>query len=89
MYAAVMHLTFDPELASQAASTFSNDLLPKLRTAVGFRSGYWLDPSDGKGLGLLLFDQEGQARHASDPQHWQAPGVAIDKIEIRRVAATA
>jgi hypothetical protein len=89
MYAAVMHLSFQPELAPAAASAFTNELLPKVKAAAGFRGGYWLDPWEGEGLGFMLFDEEVQARHASSPDQWQAPGVTVTRVDIRRVAATA
>lgn len=89
MYAAVMHLSFDAALAAAAATAFTSELLPKVKAADGFRGGYWLDPEDGKGLGLILFDDQSQAARASAAEHWQAPGVVIDRVEIRRVAAIA
>jgi hypothetical protein len=89
MYAAVMHLSFVPELAPQAAAAFTGELLPRVKATDGFKGGYWLDPSDGKGLGLILFDEEEQARNASLPDRWDAPGVTVDNVQIRRVAATA
>ena len=89
MYAAVMHLTFDPDLAPLAAAAFSSDLLPKVRRAEGFRGGIWLDPSEGSGLGLILFERAEQASEASAPDNWRAPGVTLDLVEIRRVAVAA
>jgi hypothetical protein len=89
MYAAVMHLKFEPDLAAAAASAFTEHLLPKVKAARGFRNGYWLEPSEGKGLGLILFDDEDQARSASGPEQWQAPGVTVEFVDVRRVAATA
>jgi hypothetical protein len=89
MYAAVMRLSFDPELAPRAAAAFSNELLPRVKQADGFIGGYWLDPSAGEGLGLILFDEEEQARRASLPELWQAPGVTIESVNVSRVAATA
>ena len=89
MYAVVMELSFEAGLAHEAASAFSSRLLPQVTSADGFRGGYWLEPRDGKGLGLILFDEEAQARSAGAPQHWQAPGVEITQIDVRRVAASA
>lgn len=89
MYAAVMHLSFQAELAPAAASAFSTELLPRVRQSPGFVRGYWLDPVDGAGLGLLVFEDEAQAQQASLPDRWRAPGVTVDSVEIRRVAATA
>lgn len=89
MYAAVMHLSFEAELAPRAATAFSDELLPRVKKAEGFRGGYWLDPSGGEGLGLILFDEEEQARNASSPDLWQAPGVTVESVSVSRVAASA
>lgn len=43
----------------------------------------------GEGLGLILFDEEEQARRASLPELWQAPGVTVKSVNVSRVAATA
>ena len=64
MYAAVMYLRFDPQLAPLAASAFVDKLLPRVKAAAGFGEGTWLDPSDGEGLGFKLFDPQEQAHEA-------------------------
>ena len=90
MHAAVVTLTIDPGQAPEAAAALTNDILPRIRSAPGFVAGYWLEPSQGKGFSMVLFDTEDQA-HASVPPagDWTAPGVTIDSIDVRRVAATA
>jgi len=89
MYAAVMHLAFEADLAPSAAKVFTEELLPRVKAAPGFVSGYWLDPSDGEGLGFMLFEEQQQAQRASAADQWQAPGVKVAGVDIRRVAATA
>jgi hypothetical protein len=49
MYAAIIKLTIDPAFAQKAAATFTEDILPHVRNAVGFIAGYWVDPVDGEG----------------------------------------
>ncbi|WP_328665903.1 hypothetical protein OG905_02355 [Streptomyces sp. NBC_00322] len=67
-----------------------NDILPRVRSAPGFITGYWLEPADGRGLSIVLFENEEQARESTPPAgDWTAPGVTINGVEIRRVAATA
>lgn len=53
MHAALMHLTIDPALAPAAAAAFTNELLPRVRTAPGFVAGYWVDPVDRQGFGFV------------------------------------
>jgi len=89
MYAALIKLTIDRAQAPAAAAAFTNQILPKITSAEGFRASHWLDPTDGEGLGLVLFDTEQQARRLA-PQDfdWSAPGVSIRGVDIRRVAVS-
>jgi hypothetical protein len=90
MHAALVTLTIDPDQAPAAAGAFVRDILPRVRAARGLVAGYWLEPSDGEGMSILLFETEVQARQAAPPaSSWAAPGVTIDGVEFRRVAATA
>ena len=87
MYAAVVNLTIDPARAPAAANAFTNEVLPRVKSAPGFLGGYWLDPIDGKGLGFVLFEAEQQAREAVPPTtSWSGPGVEIVGVDVRRVA---
>jgi hypothetical protein len=90
VHAALVRLTIDPEQAPAAAEALMNDILPKVRAASGFVAGYWLEPADGQGFSIVLFETEEQAREAAPPVNsWTAPGVAITDVEFRWVAATA
>ena len=90
MHAALVRLTVDPNKASAAADALMNDVLPRIRSASGFVAGYWLEPADGQGFSVVLFETEEQARGAAPPlSSWAAPGIAITGVEFRRVAATA
>ncbi len=87
MYAALIHLTIDPALGPVAAAAFTRDILPRVRTAPGLVAGYWVDPVDHQGFGFLLFETEEQALTATPPASpWSAPGVAIQRVDVRRVA---
>jgi hypothetical protein len=89
VHAALVRLTIDPERAPAAAEALMNDVLPRVRSAPGFVAGYWLEPVDGQGLSIVLFETGEQAREAAPPiSSWAAPGVAITGVEFRRVAAT-
>jgi hypothetical protein len=89
VHAAVVTLTIDPHQAAAAATVLTNDILPALRAAPGFVAGYWLDPSDGQGFSMVVFESEEQARQSVPPvSTWAAPGVTIDSVVFRRVAAS-
>jgi hypothetical protein len=90
VHAALVSLTVDPEQAPAAAATLTDDILPRVRSASGFLAGYWLEPADGQGFSIVVFETEEQAREAAPPvSSWAAPGVDITGVEFRRVAATA
>jgi hypothetical protein len=90
MHAALVSLTVDPDQAPAAAEALMNDILPRVRSAPGFVAGYWLEPADGQGFSIVLFETEEQARDtASASSSWAAPGIVINEVEVRRVAATA
>ncbi|HEV8577800.1 MAG TPA: hypothetical protein VGX68_01860 [Thermoanaerobaculia bacterium] len=87
MHAALVKLTIDPARAPAAAAAFTNEILPRVKSAEGFVGGYWLDPVDGEGFGFVLFDTEEQARRATPPaSDWSAPGVTVLDVDFRRVA---
>jgi hypothetical protein len=90
VHAALVSLTVDRDQAPAAAAALTSDILPRVRSASGFVAGYWLEPADGKGFSIVLFETEEQAREATPPvSSWAAPGIAITGVEFRRVAATA
>ncbi|HEX4214078.1 MAG TPA: hypothetical protein VIA06_12240 [Candidatus Dormibacteraeota bacterium] len=87
MYAAVVWLTVDPALAPAAAAVLTDKILPEIRSSEGFARGYWLEPADGRGFAVVMFETEGQARAMMESTGaWTAPGVVIDQVEVRRVA---
>jgi hypothetical protein len=89
MYAVVVKLTIDAAQAPAAAAAFTAQILPGITSVEGFHSGYWLDPSDGEGLGLIIFETERQARRLAQPDfNWLAPGVTILSVHVRRVAVS-
>ena len=90
MHAALVTLTIDPDQAPEAADALTNHLLPAIRSADGFVAGYWLEPVDGRGFSFVVFETEEQARRSAPPAaDWAAPGVSIDAVDFRRVAASA
>jgi hypothetical protein len=90
LHAALVRLTVDPDKAPAAAEALTSDILPRVRSASGFIAGYWLEPEDGRGVSVVLFETEEQARAAAPPlDSWAAPGIVITAVEFRRVAAIA
>lgn len=89
MHAALVTLSIDPAHAPAAAAAFTRDVLPRITSAPGFVAGHWLDPVDGRGFAMVLFETAEQARAAIPPgSEWTAPGVTIHGAEVRRVAVS-
>jgi hypothetical protein len=90
VYAALVTSTIQREQAPAAANALVNDILPRLRSAPGFVASYWLEPADGQGFSMLLFETEEQARETAQLlTGGTVPGVTIKDVDFRRVAATA
>jgi hypothetical protein len=90
MHAALVKLRVDPHQAPAAANALTDDILPTVRSAPGFVAGYWLEPVDGRGFAFVVFETEEQARQSAPPTgNWAAPGITIDDVDFRRVAASA
>lgn len=87
MHAAIVKLRIDPAQAPAAAAAFTNEILPRIRSAPGLVAGYFLDPDDGDGLAFVVFDTDANARRSTPPTaDWSAPGVTIVGTDYRRVA---
>jgi hypothetical protein len=87
MHASLVNLTIDPAHAAAAAAALMNDILPEITSAPGFVAGYWLEPAEGRGFSMVLFDTEEQAvQSMAQTSSWSVSGVTIDDVEVRRVA---
>jgi hypothetical protein len=67
-------------------------LLPEAREALvsrapGIVSGYWLEPIDGIGTSVLVFETEHHALEASKYPVPPMPGVTVIDLTIREVFA--
>jgi hypothetical protein len=67
-------------------------LLPEARESVvsrapGIVSGYWLEPIDGIGTSVLLFETREHAQEASNYPLPPMPGVTVIDLTIREVFA--
>ncbi len=90
MHAALIKLMIDPNHAPAAAKVLTEEILPAVGSAPGFVAGYWLEPVDGHGFSFVVFETEEQARRSAPPaSDWSAPGVSINDVDFRRVAASA
>ncbi len=90
MHAVLMTVTIDPAGLDQAQKALHEEINPMVSAAPGFIAGYWLDPTDGEGLSLVVFETEEQARQTAPPPGASpTPGVTIANVQFRPVVASA
>jgi hypothetical protein len=76
----------DPRLARAALADLRLKLVPK---APGFVSAYWLEPIEGIGMSVIVFETKEHAEEAIAYPVPPLPGVTPLTIEIREVYASA
>ena len=90
MHAVVVTVTIaDSETARQQ---LHERVIPSVKQAPGFVGGYWLAPSDGKGLSVVVFDSEDNANAmASRIREGGIPAdnVTLESVDVREVAGNA
>jgi hypothetical protein len=91
MHAVTVKVTIvDPE---RAVRELRERVVPMVSQAPGFVAGYWLEPQDGKGASLVVFESEDQAQAMVEGIRAQeAEGgmpVTFDEVGVRGVVANA
>ena len=76
----------DPQVARAALADLRLTLVPR---APGFVSAYWLEPIDGVGMSIIVFETREHAEKALAYPLPPLPGVTQLKAEIREVYASA
>jgi hypothetical protein len=92
MHANVVFVTVDANQADPARRGLHNQVIPRIRQTAGFVAGYWLEPVDGKGISVTLWESEQTARDAAEliqPASSSTTGVKVERIETREVIGQA
>jgi hypothetical protein len=76
----------DVEVARESLAGLRLNLVPR---APGFVSAYWLEPIDGIGMSIIIFESRERAEEALAYPLPPLPGVAPLATEIREVYASA
>jgi hypothetical protein len=76
----------DPEVAREALAGLRLNIVPR---APGFVSAYWLEPVDGVGMSIIIFETHEHAVEALAYPLPSLPGVTPLTTEIREVYASA
>ncbi len=88
MHANVVVVKVEAGSADVAQKALHEDVIPRVSKSPGFVAGYWLEPVDGKGASLTLWESEDAAREAARAIQ-PPPMVSIESIETREVIGQA
>ena len=91
-----MYALFTEVNADESHIEAARDFLPKaavpMAREAGAKAGYWLAPQNGRGVNVLVFDTEDEARtvaarfEVGKPPMPDAPaGVTVKTVEVREV----
>ena len=75
-----------------ARKSLHEQVMPRVKQTLGFVSGCWLAPEDGKGMSIIIFENEDAAKAMASQMQ---PGaklnefVTIESVNVREVAGHA
>jgi hypothetical protein len=89
MHAVVVKLSIKDADAAQKA--LEEQVVPRVKQAPGFVSGYWARADDrSNGQAMIIFESEDAARAAADQLRANVPEpVTLESAEVREVVASA
>lgn len=87
MYAVVVDVTITGE-REEAERGLRERVIPRVKEAPGLVAGYWVEPIDGKGHSIVVFESEEAARAMAEQVGGNAPSpVTVDNVQVRAVVA--
>ncbi len=93
MYAVLIEVNVGDVDRDEGLKGLREQIVPAISQLPGFQSGVWLPGNAaGRGLSLTVWDTEANARTMADrfgPGSNPQAGAAIERWEVREVAATA
>jgi len=94
MYAVLIEVNADESHVEAARRYLPKVAAPTAREA-GAKGGYWLAPQNGRGLSVVVFDTEDEARATASHFEVGKPadptgevGVIVKTVEVREVLAS-
>ncbi|HEX2016058.1 MAG TPA: hypothetical protein VGN69_05125 [Solirubrobacteraceae bacterium] len=92
MYAVLVKVDLSGADPVEGPKHLRENVVPMVKQAPGFQYGTWLSPQDGKGMSLVVFDSEENAKAAAQmaqPGSNPGPGVTVEHCHVREVVASA
>ncbi|HEX9467583.1 MAG TPA: hypothetical protein VGA11_04175 [Acidimicrobiia bacterium] len=90
MHAVVVRVTISD--FEKARQVLQDEVISRVSAAPGFVTGYWLEPIDGKGLSVIVFEDEDAARSMLamvQPGSNPSAFVTVESSEVREVVGHA
>jgi hypothetical protein len=75
-----------------ARQALRDEVVPRVSAAPGFVGGYWLEPVDGRGLSMTLWENKEAAEAALalvQPGSTPSAFATVESSEVREVVASA
>ena len=89
MHAVVVRTVTDMSRLDEAVGGIEQ-VKQRLTGSPGFKQAVWMQPIDGHGLMMSLWEDEATARAAAPPVGFSpAPGVTVEDVDVRAVIAQA
>lgn len=93
-----MYAVFVEVNATEANSETAREFLPRVAVPRvrerGAKAGYWLEAQDGRGVSIVVYETEDEARNAAaifrvgEPPMPDSPaGITVKTVEVREVLA--
>lgn len=90
MHARIGYSRIEPDAIGRARTFLNDEMLPRVKQMPGVHGGYWLEPVEGEGMAVVIFDSKEAAEKGlpnTAPGDSPMPGVTVERVEIREVLA--
>lgn len=89
MYAVLVNARIEAGREAEGEERLHSEVLPGVRQIPGLLAAYWLEPVNGEGLSVAIFEDEQSARAAAAmvPNVPRPDFVTLDAANVRRVVA--
>lgn len=88
MYARIGRSRIDLPQLEAARKMLETEIIPRVRQLPDAVAGYWMEPVDGAGMSIIVFETKEAAERPvpnAQPGDSPAPGVTVESVEIREV----
>jgi hypothetical protein len=89
MYANIVRVSVDDSVDPERRG-LSEVVIPRVRQLPGVLAGHWMEPVNGEGMSVVVFESEAAAAGAIEAMNLKpgaspGPGVVVQSVETREV----